>query len=54
MLSKSLQSTNHHIGVKMTRKRVNHGIGLELEIPFNCFFCGDARVTSRMNRAWKK
>ena len=38
MLSKSLQSTNHHIGVKMTRKRVNHGIGLGLEIPINCFF----------------
>ena len=38
VLSKSLQSTNHHIGVKMTRKRVNHGIGLGLEIPINCFF----------------
>ena len=38
VLSKFLQFTNHHIGAEVTGKRVNHGVGLELEIPINCFF----------------
>ena len=38
MLSKFLQFTNHHIGVEVTGKRVNHGVGLGLDIPINSFF----------------
>ena len=36
--SKFLQLTNHHIHVEVTRKRVNRGVGLGLEIPANYFF----------------
>ena len=36
--SKFLQFTNYHIHVKVTRKRVNRGIGLGLEIPVKYFF----------------
>ena len=35
--SKFLQLTNHHIRVEVTGKRVNHGVGLGLEIPANYF-----------------
>ena len=38
MASKFLQFTNHHIRVEVTGKRVNRGVGLELEIPVNYFF----------------
>ena len=53
VLSKFPQFTNHHDGVEVTGKRVNHGVGLGVEIPINCFFYGDARVTIWMKRAWK-
>ena len=35
--SKFLQFANHHIHVGVTGKRVNHGVGLGLEIPVKCF-----------------
>ena len=38
MLSKSPQFTDHHVGVELTGKRVNHGVGLGVDIPINCFF----------------
>ena len=38
MFSKFLQFTNHPVGLEMTEKTVNHGVGSELEIPINCFF----------------
>ena len=50
MLSKFLQFTNHHVGVDVTEKRVNHGVGLGLEIPINYFY-GDTRVTTWMKGA---
>ena len=53
MLSKSPQFTDHHVGVELTGKRVNHGVGLGVDIHINCFFYGDARVTIWMKRAWK-
>ena len=42
--SKFLQFTNNHIRVNVTGKRVNRGVELELKIPVNYFFYGDARV----------
>ena len=51
MLSKFLQFTNHHVRVDVTEKRVNHGVGLGLEIPINYFFYGDTRVTTWMKGA---
>ena len=38
MFSKFLQFTNHPVGLEMTEKTVNHGVGSELEIPITCFF----------------
>ena len=49
MLSKFLQFTN--VRVDVTEKRVNHGVGLGLEIPINYFFYGDTRVTTWMKGA---
>ena len=43
MASKFLQFTNDHIHVEVTRKRVNRGVGLGLEIPIKYFY-GDARA----------
>ena len=37
VLSKFLQFTIHHVGVEVTGKRVNHGVGLELEISIILF-----------------
>ena len=38
VLSKFPQFTNHHVGLEVTGKRVNYGVGLGLEISINCFF----------------
>ena len=38
MLFKYLQFINHRVDVEVTGKRVNHGVGLRIEIPINCFF----------------
>ena len=39
-LSKLIQFTNHHVLVELTRKRVNRGFGVGLEIQVNYFFDG--------------
>ena len=39
-LSKLIQFTNHHVLVELTRKRVNRGFGVGLEILVNYFFDG--------------
>ena len=36
--------TSHHSCVVVTGKRVNRGIGLEIEIPLDYFFHGNSRV----------
>ena len=38
----------------VTRKRVNRGVGLGLEIPMHYTFYGDARVALRLEKAFKK
>ena len=53
VLSKFSQFTNHHVGLEVTGKKINHGVVLGLEISINCFFYGDARVTTWMKRAWR-
>ena len=44
LANKFLQFPNHQIRVVVTGKRVNRGIGLELEIPVDYFSHGDNRV----------
>ena len=39
-LSKLIQFTNHHVLVELTRKRINRGFGVGLEIQVNYFFDG--------------
>ena len=53
VLSKWLMFTNHHVRGEVTKKRVNLGFGLGLEILVNYFFCGDSRVITWMKIAWK-
>ena len=45
LANKFLKFSNHHIPVVTTSKRVNKGIGLGLDIPFNYFFHGDNWVS---------
>ena len=38
LANKFLKFSNHHIGVVVTGKRINRGIGLGLEIPVDYYF----------------
>ena len=54
LVSMFLKVPNSCIRGTVTGKRVNRGTGLGLEIPMHYTFYGDARVSLRLEKAFKK